>query len=131
MAYRDADGRIHVGHTDCPTEHAIMVRDFCRDEAMAEEYQRQQFEEAQSDIQAALDVIAARTEANGPNTDDDGEIAAALMEILTITISEYDDLGIVARSILHPVKRAVDEANILLEAWRHITGSESAISQSQ
>ena len=131
MAYRDNDGRIHVGITDCPTEHACMVRDFIHDEAMAEEYQREQFEQAQAEIQAALDVVAARTKANGPDSDDDGEMAVAIMEILTITISEYDDLGIVARSILHPIKQAIDEANLRAEAWRHLTGSDSDSSQSQ
>ena len=28
MAYRDAQGRIQVSHTDCPTEHAMMVKEF-------------------------------------------------------------------------------------------------------
>jgi len=28
MAYRDAQGCIQVGHTDCPTEHALRVKEF-------------------------------------------------------------------------------------------------------
>ena len=42
MAYRDANGRIRVGYTDCPTEHAIMVREFLRDEVEAEAYLAEQ-----------------------------------------------------------------------------------------
>jgi len=35
MAYRDAQGRIQVSHTDCPTEHAMMVKEFLYHEQLA------------------------------------------------------------------------------------------------
>lgn len=37
MAYRDAQGRIQVGHTDCPTEYAMMVKEFLHHEQLAKE----------------------------------------------------------------------------------------------
>jgi hypothetical protein len=37
MAYRDAQGRIQVGHTDCPTEHAMMVKEFLYQEQLDKE----------------------------------------------------------------------------------------------
>ncbi len=35
MAYRDAQGCIQVPHTDCPTEHALMVKEFLYHEQLA------------------------------------------------------------------------------------------------
>ena len=35
MAYRDAQGHIQVAYTDCPTEHALMVKEFLYHEQLA------------------------------------------------------------------------------------------------
>ncbi len=37
MAYRDAQGHIQVGHTDCPAEHAMLVKEFLHHEQLAKE----------------------------------------------------------------------------------------------
>ena len=37
MAYRDAQGHIQVAYTDCPTEHALMVKAFLYHEHLAKE----------------------------------------------------------------------------------------------
>ncbi len=35
MAYRDAQGHIQVAYTDCPPEHALMVKEFLYHEQLA------------------------------------------------------------------------------------------------
>jgi hypothetical protein len=45
MAYRDAQGHIQVGYTDCPAEHAMRVKEFLYHEQLEKEAEEKEASE--------------------------------------------------------------------------------------